>query len=71
MEEVRISSKGQLVIPKYIRDALALKPGRAVLIGLQDNRIVIMLKPENPVEALQESGKKIALRSARKDIREE
>lgn len=71
MEEVKISSKGQLVIPKYMRDALALKPGKALLIGLQENKIVILPKPADPIEALQESGKKISLKGARKEIKEE
>ncbi len=71
MEEVRISSKGQLVIPKYIRDALALSSGKVVLIGLQENKIIILPKPEDPVKALEQAGKKIALKAARKELKGE
>ncbi len=71
MEEVRISSKGQLVIPKYIRDALGLKPGKAVLVGLQDNRIIILLKPQDPIDALEKAGRKVSLKGVRKEIKEE
>ncbi len=71
MQEVRISSKGQLVVPKYMRDALKLGPGKALLIGLQENKIIVIPKPENPMDALELAGKKIGLRSARKEIKEE
>ena len=71
MDEVRLSSKGQLVIPKYIRDALGLKPGEALLVSLQENKIFIIPKPENPVAALEHAGKKISLKGARKEIKEE
>ena len=71
MEEVKLSSKGQLVIPKYIRDSLGLKPGKLLLVSLLDNKIVIIPKPENPMDALEQAGKKIALKGARKDIKEE
>ena len=71
MEEVKLSSKGQLVIPKYIREALGLKPGVAVLVGLHENKIVILPKPEDPIKALEEAGKKVSLRGARKEIKGE
>ena len=32
MEEAKISSKGQLVIPKYLRDAVDMKEGDTVII---------------------------------------
>ena len=71
MEEVKLSSKGQLVIPKYIRDAMALKPGETMLVSLQDNKIIILPKPDSPVEALERAGKRISLKSVRKEIKHE
>ena len=48
--ETTVSSKGQLVIPKYMRDALGLKPGKAVLVSLIENKIMILPKPDDPVK---------------------
>ena len=42
---VTLSSKGQLVIPKAIRKALALKPGTRFEVELDGQQIV--LKPQN------------------------
>lgn len=36
-----IGPKGQVVVPKKIRDALGLKPGDSVVIHQHDNQVVI------------------------------
>ncbi|MBI4606213.1 MAG: AbrB/MazE/SpoVT family DNA-binding domain-containing protein [Planctomycetes bacterium] len=38
---VRISGKGQFVIPKEMREALDLKAGKVLLITLEGERIVL------------------------------
>jgi len=43
---VRLSSKGQLVIPKSIRDALGLRPGTQFNINLTEGKI--LLEPISP-----------------------
>jgi len=40
-----VSSKGQLVIPKEIRDLLEIQPGTRIGIQVDDNRII--LQPAN------------------------
>lgn len=69
--EARISSKGQLVIPKYLRDALGLKPGKVVMIFNMDNRLILIPKPDEPVKALVEAGEKVAMKNIRRHIKEE
>lgn len=36
-----VYEKGQILIPKYIRDALRIEPGSQVNVRLEDNRAVI------------------------------
>ena len=69
--ETTISSKGQLVIPKYMRDALDLKPGKAVLVSLIENKIIILPKPDDPVKGLVEAGSHVAMKNIRRHIKEE
>ncbi len=53
METARTSSKGQIVIPKGIRDKVGIKPGSLVEIKLANNHIEIVPLPEDPIKALR------------------
>lgn len=50
MPVATVSSKGQLVIPKEIRDILGIKPKQKVLLKIVKNHAVIEPLPEKPVE---------------------
>jgi len=44
----RIGAKGQVVIPKDLRDRLGLQPGSAVDFAVEGERIVLFLRREPP-----------------------
>ena len=71
MEEAKLSSKGQLVIPKYMRDAAGLKTGSTVLITTADNRIIIIPKPDDPIKGLVDAGSRMGMKNIRRHIKEE
>jgi AbrB family looped-hinge helix DNA binding protein len=44
----RVGAKGQVVIPKHLRDRVGLHPGAAVDFALEGERIVLLPLPSVP-----------------------
>lgn len=44
--DVNMTSKGQVLIPKAIRDRNGLRPGKPVVVGINDRGQVVVLTPE-------------------------
>jgi antitoxin PrlF len=42
----KVSSKGQVTVPKVVRDALGLKEGDAVVFRVEGNRAVLARTPD-------------------------
>jgi AbrB family looped-hinge helix DNA binding protein len=53
METARTSSKGQIVIPKGIRDKVGLKPGTLVEVRHANGQIEIVPLPKDSIKALR------------------
>jgi len=41
LEMTRMSSKGQVVIPKQLREKLGLNPGDSLVVALQEDRLIL------------------------------
>jgi len=52
MVKSRISSKGQVTLPKAIREALGLRPGEEVVFELRNDEVVLRPRRRVPLEAL-------------------
>lgn len=46
-----VSSKGQLVIPKEMRDALSIKARQKVLVKLTEGHLEVIPLPKDPAES--------------------
>ena len=60
-EEGTITSKGQLTVPKEMRDYFGLKDGEKVIFLMRENEIAIKPKIKDPVRKLRELRKQIRL----------
>ena len=71
MERAKVSSKGQIVIPKYLRDALGMSVGKNVLIIKEGDKLILIAEPDDPVKGLEKAGEELSLRNIRREIKEE
>lgn len=55
----KVSTKGQVVIPKQLRQALGIRPGDELLMVRSGDRIIVMKKPDSFVDALRGLGKEV------------
>ncbi len=51
MPVVKTSSKGQIVIPKEVREKLGITPGKKVLLRVVDDHAEMTLLPDDPIKA--------------------
>lgn len=51
MSLVTVSSKGQLVIPKDVRENMHIKPKQKVLLRIAKDHAEIIPMPDDPIEA--------------------
>lgn len=51
MPTVTVSSKGQIVMPKEVRDALGIKPKQKVFLKVVENHAEIIPLPQDPIKA--------------------
>ncbi|MDV3104065.1 AbrB/MazE/SpoVT family DNA-binding domain-containing protein [Thermococcus waiotapuensis] len=59
MEVVRVSSKGQVVIPKRVREKMGIKEGEYLLL-VQEGDIIVMKKLDVNLEAVFREGETLA-----------
>ena len=73
MPIVKTSSKGQVVIPKDIREKLGITPGKRLLFRVIENHAEITLLPDDPIKEMRgilkggESMAKALLKERQKD----
>jgi len=53
MKKVKVSLKGQIVIPKAVRDEMGIKEGDELIVESSEEGIIIMKKPKDPVKEMQ------------------
>ncbi|MBI4162325.1 MAG: AbrB/MazE/SpoVT family DNA-binding domain-containing protein [Candidatus Aenigmarchaeota archaeon] len=59
MEEATITSKGQVTIPKDVRESLGLKEGSKIGFFIRDSEAVIRPIGSNPIEEFEKLRSKI------------
>lgn len=52
MAQSVLSSKGQMIIPKEIREALHLKRGTRLSVELEETRIIVRVAPDKPIDSI-------------------
>ena len=68
MEMAKLSSKGQITLPKEIREKLCLKEGDKVMFIEKEGEIIMLKSAENVINEMREAMKGEAERLGLKNI---
>ena len=73
MSVAQITPKGQILVPKNLRQKLGLKPGGKVHMAEDDGRLILTPVPSDPIEAATGflKGKYSLTQDLRREHREE
>ena len=63
MSLVKVSSKGQIVIPEEIRRKLGLQKGSLIKMVMEGNKIMLMSAFEPPHEAFVSAGSRLVMQT--------
>ncbi|HLH31007.1 MAG TPA: AbrB/MazE/SpoVT family DNA-binding domain-containing protein [Terriglobia bacterium] len=53
MNEVKLSSKNQIVVPREAREALKAKPGSRLLVVVRSGTVTLLPKPKDHAKAIR------------------
>jgi AbrB family looped-hinge helix DNA binding protein len=70
IKETKVTRKGQVVIPKELREELNIKAGEKIILKKIDGKIVILPKPKDTIDFLVKIAEKVKLGNLRKEIKE-
>jgi AbrB family looped-hinge helix DNA binding protein len=70
IKELKVGRKGQIVIPKELREELNIKEGGIILVKKANGKILLIPKPEDPVDFLLQIAQKVKRRDLRREIKE-
>lgn len=59
MSSATLSSKGQLVIPSRLRQALHLHPGDKVSFEIEGQRLIVQRQTANRAKLIEDRGRKV------------
>ena len=62
--KVRVGPKGQIVIPKSIRERMGINPNDVVLLDMDGEKAVVEAIYPHPVEVLADIAHKVGVRSS-------
>ena len=69
MEVVKVLQKGQIVIPKDLREKLRIERGKRLIIEEFEGALLVMPEPKNPIAAMRGLLKPFAEASSVKTVR--
>ena len=58
MNEVKLSSKNQIVVPREAREALGARPGSRLLVVVRNGAVTLIAKPKDHAKAIRGLSKK-------------
>jgi len=62
--KAKVGPKGQIVIPKPIRDRIGINPSDIVLIDMEGDKAVIEVPHRDPMEVVKEISQRFGVKSS-------